>query len=273
MKMIRFILVLALLIGCVGCSASHEESGEQAIPDIKYTYTPKEMTWATPPDSYVLRCSSFEQIKSAFNQAVIDEASFDAYQRQISSISGWRFLNIRSRDEFLTMYDMLKDITILVPDDPSFKLYCVTIGVIYQEKPNKIYDIMVLLTYTTPQGNRIDFEYGTHFANPRLLSSHYPYKWRESEDALPVYQGDGFEAHTKSHSYSDGTPSKDSHLTVDGVDIGYMSSRLTTANGKIDVYCEDVLNRPLTLDDVAGVLDCFETANFHEVVQTAKEPK
>ena len=260
MKIISIVLAFAFLISCVGCSND--------VSNVDYTYTPTYMTWATPPYSSVLCCSSFHQIKNAFDQAVIDEISFDAYRNQIFDIPGWSYLEMQSRDEFLTMYDMLKDVTILVPKDGVIvKRAGVEVEVEY-DIHNERYNLEINLSYVTPLGRRADMTFGTNFSETPY-SDIYPYTWRDLEDAVPMYHGAGFDAYTKTHVDGKGELSKTAHLTVDGVDIGFCSG-FWNKPFLVIVYPENEQKYPLTSEEVAAFFDCFEVANFHEVVQNAK---
>jgi len=234
MRWICFMLTLALLFSCAGCSPVEED---------KYTY---EKVWFDlyPGDNDIFTFDSFCTIRECYRSAL------DGNER----IRSEKLTGYVDRNLFLTVYDILKEFTILVPRDSNISLHNILITAV------DVDDVYITFAYKLPSdiGISITMQSPRHTKEFQVLYESWEY-------AIPeIYKGAGFEGHVQSSS----PKSTDVYIVTDtnrGTWDGYV-----TVGDKKDVYWKELFDNHPTIEDIATVLDYFETANFHEVVQKAK---
>ena len=238
-----FLCIAAIIITmtCVSCSSD------------QYTYEP-QIIYTSPGENDICSFDSFYSIKQGYynavdeNESVLGEGVF---------LFNPHANDIRKRDVFLTVYDILKDCTILVPKNSDIILDGIRITA------TGVSDVEITLYYWLPSDVRISFTMVT----PEATKKHQA-QYESWEYAIPeIYKGTGFEGHVQSSS-----PKSTLVRIVTDTNHGYLDGYIVVGDN-YNVPWQDLFENDPTIEDIASVLDNFKAVNFHKTVQSAKEPK
>ena len=240
-KVCLYIVTIIITMTCASCSSD------------QYTYEPQTIQ-TYPGENDMCSFDSFYSIKQGYrsavggNESVLGDGAV-TYNDHNNDMN--------ERDVFMTVYDILKDCTILVPKNSDIILDGIRITA------TGVSDVEITLYYWLPSDVRISFTMVTLEATKKHQAQYESWEY-----AIPeIYKGTGFEGHVQSSS-----PKSTLVRIVTDTNHGYLDGYIVVGDD-YNVPWQDLFENDPTIEDIAGVLDNFKAVNFHKTVQSAKEPK